>query len=144
MYRVNVRVVVFSRFRKQNMKNIVLLVENDDTIRTTFTTILRHLNNEVVEAVNGEMALEKMECQTDFNFVITDIDMDVVTGFEVLEAAREKIPTARRILMSGRMGDDVKPQAAASGAQYTFVKTDFMKAFADNGLLPKQPELAAA
>jgi CheY-like chemotaxis protein len=68
-------------------RHLVLIVDDDSDTRIVFGTILRHHGFEVVEALNGEQALQLVwERRPDL--VIMDLEMPVLNGYETLERLR--------------------------------------------------------
>lgn len=69
-----------------NMK--VLVVDDYKTMRRIVRNILRQLNfNNVDEAIDGTEALEKLR-NDDFKLVISDWNMEPMTGIELLKVVR--------------------------------------------------------
>jgi|JI10StandDraft_1071094.scaffolds.fasta_scaffold26701_3 serine/threonine-protein kinase PpkA len=65
----------------------VLIVEDDDAIRSNITRLLRLEGFEIVSAVNGREGLERMR-QTLPDLVVSDVSMPEMDGFAMLEAVR--------------------------------------------------------
>lgn len=65
----------------------VLLVEDNAVNRRVATGILRKLGCDVVEAENGQLALQVLETQT-FDLVLMDVQMPVMDGFRATSAIR--------------------------------------------------------
>lgn len=66
----------------------ILLVEDDPSIRNGISVFLRHKDFEVLTASNGREAFDKIK-ETDFNAVITDIQMPEINGLELLELIKD-------------------------------------------------------
>lgn len=81
----------------------VLLVDDDAlTRKAARTTLESHLESPLIdEADSGEAALDRLAGPA-YDLVISDHHMKAVSGIEVLMAARDRQPLARRILLSGR------------------------------------------
>ena len=80
----------------------LLYVEDDMLLRTVTTMALDDAGYEVVEAHDGRQALELLEDQGGFDYVISDISMPGgVSGLEVARAAQHARPGCRTILVSG-------------------------------------------
>jgi two-component system, chemotaxis family, chemotaxis protein CheY len=75
-----------------------LIVDDSVTMRRIVVNSLRNLGYaSFVEANDGREALEKLSVDHDINFVITDWNMPVVSGLELVKsirssAAMEKLP----------------------------------------------------
>lgn len=65
-----------------------LVVDDSRAARSLIGRILRELGFEVVEAGEGEEALQLLNGRTSFTVVIVDWNMPVMNGFEFLVAAR--------------------------------------------------------
>lgn len=66
----------------------ILVVEDNEKIRTLLTTLLRNIGFEnLYEAENGQVAFEKMQA-FGFDLVLTDWMMPIMDGLELLKAVR--------------------------------------------------------
>jgi DNA-binding NtrC family response regulator len=93
----------------------ILVVEDDASVRTTLVTFLE-LEGYDVEAVGSTRdAMLRLREQT-YPLVLSDIYLDERTGLDVLEAAREKNPTGKVILMTGRASMETVMKATKGGA----------------------------
>ena len=78
----------------------ILIVDDDQQIRTAFRMILERAGYEVVEAKDGNAALKRFaECPADV--VITDIVMPDKDGLEVIMELRRMIPHVKILAISG-------------------------------------------
>jgi DNA-binding NtrC family response regulator len=93
----------------------LLVVEDDNSVRTTVVTFLE-LEGYAVDAVSSTReALERLR-NGSYPIVLSDIYLDEKTGLDVLEAARTKNPTCAVILMTGRGTMDTVMRATRGGA----------------------------
>ena len=67
---------------KQSIYSI-LLVEDDSSFREVIYEILTDQDYQVTKAASGEEALEVLDIR-DFDLVITDLNMGVINGIEVV------------------------------------------------------------
>ena len=99
----------------------VLVVEDDQSLRKLFCAVLAKHNYQVVEAENGEEALDVLDRET-VSLIITDVMMPEMDGYEFSSLVRDydkKIP----ILMVTAKGEiDDKQQGFASGIDDYMVK----------------------
>jgi len=66
-----------------------LIVDDSLTMRRILTNSLKNLGyNNFVEAADGKEALEKLAADSAINFVITDWNMPVLSGLELVKAIR--------------------------------------------------------
>ena len=107
-------------------KHRLLVVDDSVTTRTLLQGILDSAGFEVDTAADGQSALEKLQ-QTQFDLVVSDIDMPRLNGFELSHAIRESVDFARTpiILVTARGTDEDKARGAASGADAYIVKSGF-------------------
>ncbi len=66
----------------------ILVAEDAKPIRGILADILSDAGHDVIEAVDGGMALDKA-CREDPDLVLLDVMMPVMDGFEVLKRLRE-------------------------------------------------------
>jgi DNA-binding NtrC family response regulator len=93
----------------------LLVVEDDNSVRSTITTFLE-LEGYAVDAVaSTREALERLRNDA-YPIVISDIYLDERTGLDVLETARQKNPNCAVILMTGRGTIETVMKATQGGA----------------------------
>ena len=84
----------------------VLLVEDEDAVRLFGARALRNKGYEVIEARNGEGALEVLGAQADsIDLLITDVVMPGVDGPTLIRKVREDHPDMKVIFISGYTED---------------------------------------
>jgi two-component system cell cycle sensor histidine kinase/response regulator CckA len=80
----------------------ILLVEDEDPVRRFGARALRNSGYRVVEAQNGEVAIELLEQEKEkYDLLITDMVMPKANGPMVIAAARKKMPDLPVICISG-------------------------------------------
>jgi CheY-like chemotaxis protein len=80
----------------------ILVVDDDEMVRFVVRTVLDSSEFHIVEAENGEQALEKFSgSEGPFPLVLMDMFMPGMNGPEVLQKIRERDPNARLVLLSG-------------------------------------------
>jgi CheY-like chemotaxis protein len=82
------------------MAEKILLVEDDHTIRTKISHLLRREGYVVEEAGDGVQALELLETRH-FDLVITDFALPRMNGLELIERLQSILPELPVILISG-------------------------------------------
>jgi PAS domain S-box-containing protein len=81
---------------------VVLLVDDEDGIRSVLTRVLESHGFRVVGAGNGVDALAKARaCEAPIDVLVTDILMPKMSGFDLAEAIRNEYPDVRIVFMSG-------------------------------------------
>jgi len=119
-----------------NKKNgIVLLVEDSPLYRKIETDFLNEQGFEVVEAYNGKEGLEVFsEDPSKYLFIVTDIDMPTMDGFEMVENIRrlpeygDKVPI---LMLSTSVSDRELEKSIKIGVnahEEKFNRTNVMKA----------------
>lgn len=80
----------------------ILLVEDEAPVRTITASTLAKRGYEVVEAEDGEEALEQLEAEPGgFDLIISDVVMPGLDGPGLLKAAKDYLGDARIIFISG-------------------------------------------
>ena len=78
----------------------VLLVDDDELLRSMLRTLLERFGHDVVTATNGHDAIVRHREQS-VDLVITDIIMPDMEGIELIRALRHDDPAMKIIAMSG-------------------------------------------
>lgn len=78
----------------------ILLIDDNDSLRTTVRLFLTSSGHTVIEAHDGQEGLELFP-DTAADLVITDMMMPKKNGLEVMRALREKQPPVKIIAISG-------------------------------------------
>ena len=80
----------------------VLVVDDEEVVRTLAKRVLERFGYTVLTAVDGEDAMEQFRQRTDaIDLVISDLTMPGMTGVECLTAMREVRPDIAFVLSSG-------------------------------------------
>lgn len=67
----------------------VLVVDDSPTMRRIVVQMLKKIGyNDITEAENGQAALERLHKDGDFELLLTDWNMPVMTGLELTQAVR--------------------------------------------------------
>jgi PAS domain S-box-containing protein len=84
----------------------VLLVEDDEIMRSLTRQLLREQGYNVVEAANGKSALEWVESHPgQFDLLLTDVVMPAMSGPELAERLIGSHPALKVVYMSGYTGE---------------------------------------
>jgi CheY-like chemotaxis protein len=73
-------------------KTRVLIVEDDVTVRFTFSTVLDAAGYEVSTATDGFDALLQLKQQIP-DVILSDLNMPEMSGFELLSVVRRRFPS---------------------------------------------------
>ena len=103
---------------EQVAKGTILLVDDEQAVRSIVLRILRRANYQVLEAENGERALAiAEEHEGPIDLVITDMFMPGLRGPEVVQRLAPKRPGLRALFMSGYADQDARTGVPA-GANF--------------------------
>jgi two-component system, cell cycle sensor histidine kinase and response regulator CckA len=114
----------------------ILLAEDDHNVRTLVATVLRQRGYVVLEAANGERAIELVgTCTTPIHLVLTDVVMPGMSGRMLFERVSALRPDTRVLFMSGYSDDTMLRHGVLTvGAQF------IQKPFSMNALAAKVRE----
>ncbi|MCC7288822.1 response regulator [bacterium] len=107
------------------MSKVVLLVEDNDFIRNMYHLKLSKSDIEVVEAVDGKMALDKIK-EHKPDLVLLDMMMPNVSGIDVLRQLKKDglVPDMPVIVLTNIMNPQSIEEAKKLGARDYIIKTD--------------------
>ncbi len=104
----------------------ILLVEDEDAVRLFGSRALRNKGYDVLEATDGETALDVIaNTKTPIDLIISDVVMPGMDGHTLVNLARQELDGVKTILMSGysedvfRNGPDMDPEIAFLGKPFT-------------------------
>lgn len=81
-------------------KNRILVVDDEDALRTVLTGELEGEGYQVRSAADGQEAITILT-GAEFDLILLDIKMPNVDGFEVLKFVKEKHPRTKVIMLTG-------------------------------------------
>ena len=79
----------------------ILVIDDDDRVRTLVRDILLFGGHQVIEASDGERGMSYLETGERVNLVLTDLGMPVKNGWEVAKWIKSNIPQIPVILITG-------------------------------------------
>ncbi|PIQ95613.1 MAG: Fis family transcriptional regulator, partial [Nitrospinae bacterium CG11_big_fil_rev_8_21_14_0_20_56_8] len=94
---------------------VVLVVDDEKSLRDLLTIMLENEGYEVKTAASGESAVRLVR-ETDFDLVLTDIRMKRSNGIDVLETVREVQPETPVVMMTAFASADTAVEAMKKGA----------------------------
>ena len=94
----------------------ILVLEDEDSIRSFVVINLRRAGFEPVEAVSGEEALEKLRANPDIRVALLDVMLPGIDGFEVCRRARAADKGLGIIMLSAKGQEMDKITGLSSGA----------------------------
>lgn len=112
-----------------NEAKTVLVVEDDQSLRTVIRMVLEHASYEVLEARHGIAALELMETEMP-DLVIADMRMPLMNGVELIGRLRSSPATASVpiVLLSGLVPDPEVSSLANAVVVKPFEPADLLAA----------------
>jgi CheY-like chemotaxis protein len=109
---------------EQNGKSITILVVDDEPeIRALITDFLEDEGYQVLGAESGMDALDNVLPNNKIDLILSDINMPVMRGFDLLRVVREKYPDIKRVLITAYNVEDYIALASEHDIGNIFVKT---------------------
>ena len=93
----HIKKLISRLYKNQNIK--ALVVDDSRLLRAHFKTLLTTHQYHVIEAENGEVAMEKLAEHDDVKLVITDYHMPRMDGFELVTRIRQKYTKNEMIII---------------------------------------------
>jgi CheY-like chemotaxis protein len=96
----------------------ILIVDDDAVNRRLARTLLEKSGFSVVEAPDGQVALDTIHAHRNLALVVLDLDMPHITGFEVLKKLRRSMHTAGLpvVILTGADREDTEIELMDAGA----------------------------
>lgn len=98
------------------MKHKVLVLEDEESIRTFTVINLKRQGYEVLQAETGEEALELYDLNRDISIALLDVMLPGIDGFEVCRGLRALGFVGGVIMLTARVQDDDKVTGLMTGA----------------------------
>ncbi|MEJ2055315.1 MAG: fused response regulator/phosphatase [Calditrichaceae bacterium] len=105
----------------ERKRTVVLTIEDEPAVRMAFSDFLTSFGYKVNEAENGRDGLDQFAIEKP-DVVLVDLQMPVMSGFEVLEYLKENFPEVPVIVISGTSSIDDIIDALHLGAWDYIVK----------------------
>jgi len=103
----------------------LLVVDDDKLMRFAVMGIRRRLGFQIDSACGGWDALEMIRANEPYHVILSDFDMPVMDGIELLERCRERAPASIRLLVSALERDDRIDAALVDGVISDFIQKPF-------------------
>ena len=100
---------------KKNNHDVILVVDDEETIREGMRRILEAEGYRVCTSASGEAAAERIQ-EEDFDLVITDLKMPGMDGIEVLKSIRILQPDVPVMIITGYSTVETAVEAMRQGA----------------------------
>ncbi len=106
----------------------VLLVEDEDAVRMFAKRALENKGYTVLEAVNGEMALDVINAtDASIDVIVSDVIMPGMDGYTLVGLVRQELPDIKVILMSGYTEDVYREEIGRDGSLHFLGKPFTLK-----------------
>jgi two-component system chemotaxis response regulator CheY len=99
----------------------ILIVDDDQFVRSVLRDVLSLRGYECSEAGDGEEALEKMRAQAP-DVVLLDLLMPKMSGIQALEEIRRAHPGSRVVVITSLASDALVARALSAGASGFVIK----------------------
>jgi len=102
------------------MPKNILVVDDDEMMRSFFASVLKEEGYAVEEASQGKEGLEALN-RSDFDLVLTDLRMSGISGLELMGEGRKVRPGARWVIVTafGSIGNAVEAMRAGASDYLT-------------------------
>jgi len=106
------------------MAKTILAVDDSASIRAMVSFTLKGVGYVVVEAVDGQDALDKAKSNNDVHLILTDLNMPRMDGLTLIKSLRSlpRYRTAPILMLTTESSDMMKAQGRAAGATGWMVK----------------------
>jgi len=85
----------------------ILVVDDSSLIHQMYRLVMSRYNCEIVDAMNGQEALEILTAQQDIQLILLDINMPVMNGVQFLEkAAQSGLPARIPVIVISTEGKE--------------------------------------
>ena len=106
----------------------LLFVEDEADLLQIIEDTLNKLNLNFMTAVNGEEALKVLEQNSDIDYVITDINMPIMNGLDMIKNIRERKIDVGVVIMSAHTETEYIKKSEEYGVEdYLLKPFDFIK-----------------
>ncbi len=93
----------------------ILLVDDDKNILLFLKAILSKTPHDVTSVLGGKKALEAME-QSEYDLIVSDLQMPDIDGLKILKETKEKYPNTEVLILTGYGSIKTAVKAMKSGA----------------------------
>lgn len=101
----------------------ILVTEDEDFTRSILAGILTEAGYRILEAANGREALACIEEGGQIDLLLTDINMPVMSGIELIQIVRQKLGDFPVVVLTGNQDISIAIDAIKNGA-YDFLIKD--------------------
>ena len=98
----------------------ILFVEDEDSVRAFGVRALKKKGYDVVDSNSAENALEIIEQDSNFDLLLTDMVLPGLSGAQLTNKVKEKLPSIAVILASG-YSEDIARQEVDNTNEFDFI-----------------------
>jgi len=102
----------------------ILIVDDDPFIRDMLGAILQASNYDIETAENGIGAIEKFKANLGIDLIISDMNMPLMSGLELIKAIRDEGSDVPIIILTGNNEISIAIEAIRSGANDYLLKDE--------------------
>ncbi len=88
-------------FNREAVPLKILLVDDESFLRDSNSQLLSALGHDVAEAENGQIAIDHLRRNSNYDLVLLDLTMPVMSGNEAMKLIKAEFPRIRVIICSG-------------------------------------------
>lgn len=103
-------------------KTKILVVEDNDFVRTQIVKFLSGAGHDVIEVPDGVQALDKIKTDSSIELAIVDIRMEPIDGFEFVRTVRGLAIDTSVVLVTGDQNPDLLSEANKWGVAAVLMK----------------------
>ena len=103
----------------------ILLIEDDENIRSILSTLLKEMGYDVEVAEDGEKGIKLFGQVSDFDLVISDIRTQNMDGNEVARYIRNSDKSSASLIAITGLPEEIQPEMS----DYTLIKPFSLKEF---------------
>lgn len=100
-----------------SIRGTVLLVDDEETVRSLIADTLRDHGLTVLEAADGALALRILQSSAHIDLLLTDVGLPGVTGRQLAEVSLRERPNMPVMLITGYAGPALREGALPEGAE---------------------------
>jgi CheY-like chemotaxis protein len=98
----------------------ILVAEDEAMVRMIAVETLRDAGFEVLEARDGQEALDLLKSEAKVDLLISDIKMPRMNGYQLVEAGTSLRPQLKVLLMTGYAQDPIPENMARAGIRVLY------------------------
>jgi len=99
--------------RDPRVRRAVLVVDDNPDAANALAALLSLEGYEATSVYAAQDAMEKLDAAGPYDFVVSDVRMPDVDGFDFFRAVRHRYPALRVILITGKdLADEQRPHGA--------------------------------